>query len=242
MNVAVILAGGIGSRVGADRPKQFIEVLNKPIIAYTLEAFQRNQNIDIIEIGCHSLWIDYLRNIIRKCGITKAKWIVEGGLTFQETTLNCVNNLSDKAGLDDLILIHYAAAPFVKQRIIDDSIKVGERTGCAVASIPCYQLIGSKDGNVSKKWIDRDKCAQIVSPYAFRYEFLLKVYQEAKSKNLLETIEPHITSLIYALGYELHLSYSDQTNIKITTKEDLELFDGWVRMNRARVERGEDWL
>lgn len=242
MNVAIILAGGVGSRVGADRPKQFIDVLEKPIIAYTLEAFQRNKNIDIIEIGCHSSWIGYLKEIIIKYKITKAKWVVEGGDTFQETTMNCVDYLKDKIKNDDLVLIQYAAAPFVKQTIIDDSIRVGEQTGCAVAGTPCFQLLGSKDGDRSDRWVDRDKYMQIASPYAFKYNFLLKIYEEAKEKNILNAIEPHITSLIYALEYPLYLSYSDQTNIKITTKEDLDLFEGWVRMNQARVERGEEWL
>ena len=242
MNIAVILAGGVGSRVGADRPKQFIEVLGKPVIAYTLEAFQRNADIDVIEIGCHSSWIEYLKEIVERYNISKAKWIVEGGNTFQETTINCVNHLNNKISDSDLVLIQYAAAPFITQKIINDSIKVGKQTGCAVAATPCFQLLGTKNGYKSDKWVDRDLFTQIVSPYAIRFDFLKKIYSAAKTKGLIDIVEPHLTSLIYALGYSLNLSYSDQTNIKITTKEDLAMFEGWVRMNMARVAEGKEWL
>ena len=114
--------------------------------------------------------------------------------------------------------------------------------GWSVAATPCFQLIGSKDGNKSIKWIDRDSLVQIACPYAFKFGILLQVYKEAEEKKLLDIIEPHTTSLMYALGYSLNLSYSDQTNIKITTKDDLDLFEGWVRMNMARVKHGDDWL
>lgn len=243
MNVAVILAGGSGTRVGAERPKQFVEVLGKPVIAYTLEIFERNSHVDAVEVGCHEQWRDYLLEIIEKFGIKKVKWIVNGGDTFQETVLNCVNHMKGKISADDYVMLHYAAAPFTKQSIIDDNIRVAHEKGMSFAATPIYQLLGTNDeDSISNEWKDRDKFIQVACPQTFRYSYLLQIYKEAEKQGYLETVEPHTTSLMYALGLPLYKSYSDQTNIKITTKEDIALFEGWVRMNAARAENGETWL
>ena len=100
MIVAIILAGGVGSRVGADCPKQFVEVLNKPIIAYTAEIFQNNPEIDAIEIVCHKQWKNELFSIIKKYNLSKVKWIADGGETFQDSVMNGMNYLKDKISLE----------------------------------------------------------------------------------------------------------------------------------------------
>lgn len=242
MNYAIILAGGSGTRLGADRPKQFIDILDKPVLAYTLDIFQRNSNIDAIEIGCNVKWIDFCKEMIEKYNFSKVKWIVNGGETFQETVRNCVDNLKDKISKDDFVMIQYGAAPFTKQIIIDDAIKVAHEKGMSFAATPCYQLMGSNDDDKSLQWIDRDKNIEVACPQTFRFDYLLKIYEEAEKQGLLNKIEPHTTSLMYALNYPLYKSYSDQTNIKITTKEDLDLFEGWVLMNQKRLKEGKEWL
>lgn len=243
MNYAIILAGGSGTRLGANRPKQFIEILDKPILAYTLDIFERNNNIDFIEIGCNANWLDYCKELVDKYHISKVKWIVNGGETFQDTVKNCVDNLKGKINNDDLVLIQYGAAPFTKQIIIDDAIRVAKEKGMSFAATPCYQLMGSNDiDDKSLKWVDRDKQIQIACPQTFKFGLLLDIYNKAEEKGLLDKIEPHTTSLMYALGYPLYKSYSDQSNIKITTKDDLDLFEGWVLMNTKRVKEGKSWL
>ena len=93
MITAMILAGGNGTRVGADRPKQFVEILGKPILAYTVEIYQKNPNINSIEIVCHKNWIDYVKNMVKLENLTKVKWIVEGGNTFMESVISGINEL-----------------------------------------------------------------------------------------------------------------------------------------------------
>lgn len=232
MITAIILAGGVGSRVGADKPKQFVEVLNKPILAYTIEIFERHTEIDAIEIVCHREWKVYLENIVSKYNYKKVKWIVEGGDTFQASVINGINNLRDKIKEKDYVLIQYGAAPFTSEKIVTDVIRVMKEKDSAVTATPCFQLIGSMDGKTSNSWVDRDKLIQIACPYGFRYSYLLNIYKKAKEQGLIEKIEPHTTSLIYALGEHLNLAYGDQTNIKITTKEDLALFEGYVLMKQ----------
>lgn len=234
MITSIILAGGTGSRVGADRPKQFIEVLNKPVLAYTIDIFERHPEVDAIEVVCHKDWKDYLDNIIRVNKFTKVKWIVDGGDTFQTSCLNGVNNLRDKINKDDYVLIQYGAAPFTTSKIITDVIRVMKERKAAVSTTPCYQLMGTNDGITSKNWVDRDKYVQIACPSGFNFGYLLDVYKRADEKGLLDSVDPHVTSLVYALGDPLYQAYGDQTNIKITTKEDLDLFEGYVLMKENR--------
>lgn len=230
-NYAIILAGGVGSRVGADRPKQFVEILGKPVLAYTIEAYQNHPEIDGIEVVCVKSHVDYLKEMVSKYNYNKVKWICLGGATFQDSVYNGVQNLDGEINGRDVVMIHYGAAPFTSAEIISDAIRVCHEKGNAVSATPCFQLMGSNDGNgLSRSWVDRDKYVQIACPQCFKFNYIQQLYEEAIDKNLLSKVEPHTTSLMYLMGRTLHLSYGDQTNIKITTKEDLDLFEGYVLM------------
>ena len=234
-NYALILAGGVGTRVGKGVPKQFVEVLGKPVLAYTIEAYQNHPMIDGIEVVCVASYIQVLKALCRKFGYTKVRWICEGGVDFQHSVMNGVANLKRKIKGDDIVMIHYGAAPFTSERILTDAIKVACKRGSAVSMTPCFQLMGTNDNGVnSTKWVDRDKYAQIACPQAFRFSYLQDVYKRAEKSGLIDKIEPHTTSLMYALGDRLWFSYGDQTNIKITTKEDLEMFEGWALLHYQR--------
>lgn len=238
MITAIILAGGVGTRVGADRPKQFVEILGKPVLAYTIDIFEKHPEIDSIEIVCHKSWKEYLQEMLKKYQYRKVKWVTDGGNTFQDSVMNGIEYLHDKISLADYVLIQYGAAPFTSEKIVTDVIKVMKEKNNAVSATPCFQLMGSKDGDVSKKWVNRDLYTQIACPYGFRYDYLLGVYERAEQQGVIEKIEPHTTSLMYALGDEINLAYGDQTNIKITTKEDLDMFEGYVLMKQRREKIG----
>lgn len=237
MNVAIILAGGMGTRVGADTPKQFVKVLDKPVLAYTVEVYNRHAEIDAIEIVCLASHIEQLKSIMKEYNLNKVRWITKGGSTFQESVINGVNHLNGKVKDEDIVLIHYGASPFVTEEIISDGIKVcGEKGNCTSAS-PCYLLMGSNDdGQKSSQWVDRDKLMQLNCPQCFQYHIVRKLYEEAKEQNLLDKVEPHTTSLMFAMGKTIYFSKGNQTNIKITTKEDIDLFEGYVRMKKSRGE------
>lgn len=235
MITAIILAGGVGSRVGAIRPKQFIEVLDKPVLAYTIEIFEKHSEVDAIEIVCHKEWKLYLEDIILKYNYKKVQWIVEGGDTFQHSVMKGMNNLRNKINDEDYVLIQYGAAPFTSEKIVTDVIRVMKEKDSAVSATPCFQLIGSMNGETSNNWVDRDKLIQIACPYGFKYAYLLSIYKRGEELGLLKKVEPHTTSLMYELGEHLNLAYGDQTNIKITTKEDLELFEGYVLLKQQQL-------
>jgi 2-C-methyl-D-erythritol 4-phosphate cytidylyltransferase len=233
-NIAIILAGGVGSRVGANVPKQFIDVLGKPVLVYTIEIYQQNSEINAIEVVCHKNYIQYLQDIVKKYRLSKVKWIVSGGETFQDSCMNGVYFLADKIHREDRILIHYGAAPFTSQKIVTEAIKTCSEKGNAVCGVPCFQLMGTRDKEISKKWVNRDEYVQITCPYCFTYGSILDIYEEAKGKGLLEKVEPHVTTLMQFMGYKLYLSYGDQTNLKITTKEDLALFEGFILYKNSK--------
>lgn len=226
MITAMILAGGNGTRVGADRPKQFIEVLGKPILAYTIDIYQKNSNIDSIEIVCHKDWIAYINEVISTYAYSKVKWVVTGGSTFLESVSCGISELRKHIDRNDIVMIHYGAAPFTSQEILNDSIRVCKKNKMSVSCTPCYQLMGSNDDKeYSSSWIDRDKLVQICCPQSFRFSYLLELCDRGKKCGLIESVEPHITSLMFALGEKVYQSCGNQTNIKITTKEDVELFE-----------------
>lgn len=247
MNVALILAGGVGNRLGAKIPKQFIEVLGKPVLAYTIEAFEKHPQIDSVLVACVKPYIDYMWEMKKKYGLSKLKWVTEGGDTFQESVLNGVRYLEDKISRDDIVLIHFGASPFLTEDIISDCIMVCKEKGNAISATDYYVLSGKKKStksvadseNYSEEYIDRETIAVMNSPHAFKYGFIEDLYKEAIEKGVIDTVEPHTTTLMYAMGKKIYFSLGSQNNIKITRKEDLELFEGYIleqqRKSREKV-------
>ena len=149
--------------------------------------------------------------------------------------MNGVDNLKGTARPEDVLLVHYGASPFVSEEIITDGIRVCKEKGNCTSATPCYLLCGSNDdGEQSTRWVDRDAIMQLNSPQCFQYGYVKQLYQEAREQGLLDQVEPHTTSLMYRMGRTIYFSKGNQTNIKITTKEDLELFEGYVLMKQRR--------
>ena len=247
MNIAVILAGGVGSRFGANVPKQFVEVLGKPVIAYTIDPFEKHPDVDAILVVCVKPYIDYIWELKEKYGFSKLKWVTEGGATFQESVMNGVNFLADKAKPDDTVLFHFAASPFIKPDIIADVIRVCKEKGTNAISTTDYYLLSGKKkllssvsgkNNYTDEYINRDSVAVMNTPHAFQYQFIVDVYKEAMETGIIDTVEPHTTTLMYAMGKTIYFSKGSQSNIKITNKEDIELFEGYVlEQQRRRAEQ-----
>lgn len=237
MNIAVILAGGVGSRVGAGMPKQFVKILGKPVIVYTIEAFQKHEDIDAIEVVCVKSHIDYMKELVDTYGLSKVKWITEGGADFQGSVLNGINNLQDKCSEDDIVLVHFGASPFVEGDIIADAVRVCKLKGNAISTTPFYLLSGVRDDDEkTTKWIDRDTIACMNSPHAFRYGYIRDIYKRAVETGVIKEVEPHTTTLMYKMGETIYFSKGSQSNIKITTKEDLDLFEGYVLMKQRHAQ------
>ena len=235
-NIALIIAGGIGVRMHQDIPKQFINVHNKPVIVYTMEAFQQHPNIDGIEVVCLDGWHDILWAYARQFGITKLENIVSGGATGQESIRNGLYDLAKRYhDKDDIVLIHDAIRPMVNADIISDNIRVCRTYGNATTAIPCTSvMLRTSDSVVSEGQVPRDNLKITQTPQTFYIKELIEVHKEAIKMNL----EPSIAScaLYIEMGKKVYLSAGSEKNIKITTSEDIEIFSALVNSKRP------EWL
>ena len=153
-HVAIILAGGSGTRMGGAMPKQFLSLMDKPVIVYTLENFQRNENIDEILVVCIKDWIEHLKEILDEFKIPKVKWIVEGGATGHDSSRNGIFFLKDKLEDGDQVIIHDAARPILPQQAINEMLKVSHEKGNASLAIPCYEtVLFTEDGGKSGRFV-----------------------------------------------------------------------------------------
>lgn len=232
------MAGGVGNRVGADIPKQFIEVLGKPIIAYTLEIFENHPEIDGIELVCVKGFEETLLRIVEKYNISKFLKIIEGGKDYEHSIINGVQGLTGIANSDDVILIHWAASPFVSDDIISDNIKVCKEKGNAISACKPFLLYGLTNGDHADSVIDRDTFMCMTAPHSFLYQNIVEMYRKAEDLKLFDYIEPHTTNIMAELGISIYFSKGNQTNIKITTAEDLRLFEGYI-LSKLKHERNE---
>lgn len=219
-----------------DIPKQFINVQDKPVIVYTLEAFQQHPNIDAIEVVCLDGWHDILRAYARQFSITKLENIISGGETGQESIRNGLNDLIKRYhDDDDIVLIHDAIRPMVSADIISDNIRVCREYGNATTVVPCTSvMLRTEDSLISQQQVSRDNLKITQTPQSFFINELISVHKEAMKKNL----EPSIAScaLYIEMGKEIYLSAGSEKNIKLTTSEDIEIFASLLKGERP------EWL
>lgn len=221
-NYVIILAGGIGSRLGGPMPKQFLSLNDKPVIVHTLENFERNKNIDGIIIVCVRDWISHLKEILLEYKISKVIDIVEGGETGHDSTRNGIFYLREKLSSDDYIIIHDAARPILPQAAIDEMLKVAHDKGNASLAIPCYEtVIYTDDGNSGDKQLDRCKIMRIQTPQTYRYGEILPLYDMAEKENKHDFVYADLVLIYY--GKTVYFSKGFTNNIKITRKEDIPL-------------------
>lgn len=242
MNYVIIIAGGVGSRLGAPVPKQFIEVLGKPVIAYTMENFQNHPEIDAIELVCVEGYQNLLKEIVDKYGITKVTKIVKGGSEYERSIMNGVAGLEGIANPDDIVMIHWSASPFLNEEMISDNIRVCKEKGNAITASYSYLLYGTNDGDCAKKAVNRESFMTLSAPQSFLYKNIVAIYKQIEEKKLFETINEHHTTVFMAeLGIPLYFSKGSHTNIKITTKEDIDLFLGYQLAKKYKEDYRAEW-
>ena len=227
------MAGGVGNRVGAGIPKQFVEVLGKPVIAYTMQKLQKCSEIDYIVLSCVDGYQATLKKIADENSITKVLKIVTGGKDYEHSIINGVKGLKGIANPNDVVMIHWAASPFVSDEILNDCINVCKEKGNAISSCKSFLLYGTDNGDHADGIINRETFKSLSAPHCFLYKNILEFYRQVEEKHLFDTVEAHTTSLMAALKWPIYFSKGNQTNIKITTPEDLILFEGYVLYEQA---------
>ena len=237
MNVAVIVAGGSGSRMGQEIPKQFINVYDKPVIVYTLEAFQKHPQIDKIVVVCIDGWHDILSAYAKQFNITKLEQIVSGGETAQESLRNGVFSQEGICNDDDIIIIHDGVRPLVDDSVLSDVIIKCKEYGNAVTSMPYNeQIFVKKDENTTVQYIPRDTLRRVSTPQAYKFGKLLKSYKKAFAENIGIGPSSYTNTMMVDLGETLYFAAGSDKNIKLTTKDNLEMFKAFLRMEK------DEWL
>jgi len=234
MNIAIIIAGGVGSRMHSEVPKQFIEVNGKPIIIYTLEAFERHPEIDAIEVVCIEGWHTYLKQKAKEYGITKLKWIINGGDSGQASARNGLFNLENILNSDDVVVIHDAIRPILPQIIISDMLRVCYEQGNACASIPCHETLILTDNQISgRQSIERSTIRRVQTPQAYKYGEILSAHKQALKMGITHSV--YANTLMVELGKTIYFSLGFDNNVKITTPEDITLFKALLLMSEDEL-------
>ena len=238
MNIALIIAGGSGNRMGQDIPKQFMHVDGAPIIIHTMKAFEAHPDVDAIAIVCLKGWETVLQSYANQFCITKLKWIFYGGDSGMESIHNGIYGLKEEGCQDeDLVLIHDAVRPLLSQEIISSNIAICKAYGYAITGIQCREaILESEDGFTTKTSIPRDTLIRTQTPQTFRLGNILKVHESAREKGIVNSVAS--CTLIAELNedIEMHIVPGSEKNIKITTVEDLEMLKALMHTTK------ESWL
>ena len=236
-NVALLIAGGSGNRMGQDIPKQFMHVDGCPIIIHTMKCFQLHPDIDAIAVVCLKGWETVLQAYANQFSITKLEWIFPGGSTGMESIHNGIYGLKNEGCEDeDLVLIHDSVHPLLSQDIISSNIAICKAYGYAITGIQCREaILESEDGFVSSTSIPRDRLIRTQTPQTFRLKNIIDVHEEAKLKGIVNSVAS-CTLIAEVGGREMHIVPGSEKNIKITTVEDLEILKALMHTNK------DEWL
>ena len=235
MNIALIIAGGSGQRMKQDIPKQFINVYDRPVIIYTLQAFQNHPNIDAIAVVCLEGWEEILKAYAKQFNIDKLKWIFHGGSNGQESIKNGIMGLHEVCDGDDLVLIHDAIRPMVSQEIISENISCCIQNGSAITVIPCAEsMLLTDDRNSSTEMIHRDHLARTQTPQAFSLKKLVWAHEEAEKRGITNSIAT--CTLMIELGEKIYFSTGSEKNLKLTTTDDIEIFKALLHSQK------DEWM
>ena len=234
-NVALLIAGGSGNRMHQDIPKQFITVNERPVIVYTLEAFENHPAIDAIAVVCIQGWEQVLWAYAKQFNITKLKYIVPGGKNGQDSIRNGVFELEKHFDKDDLVLIHDAIRPMVSAEIISDNIRVAREFGNAITVIPCAEaMLQTEDGVVSVGSYPRDRLKRTQTPQAFKIGDICDLHRRALEAGITNSVAS--CTLKIEMGEQVYFSAGSEKNIKLTTVEDIDIFKALLAAKRS------DWL
>lgn len=218
-----------------DVPKQFLSVNDKPIIVYTMEAFQRHPEIDVIAVVCLEGWERTLEAYARQFNISKLKHIIPGGENGQSSIRNGVFELERHYQKDDLVLVHDAIRPMVSEEIISDCIHKTLEYGSGIASIPCAEaMVVTKTGTQATELYERDHLKRTQTPQGFPLRRLCDAHREALERGITNSVAS--VTLMLELGQEVKLSLGSEKNLKLTTVEDIDIFKALLLSRRA------DWL
>lgn len=231
-NIGLLIAGGTGARMHQDIPKQFLSVNDKPVIVYTIEAFQEHPEIDAIYIACLNGWQDILEAYVKQFNATKVKRIVKGGRNGQDSIRSGVYAIAEDFKDDDLILVHDAIRPMVSADIISDNIFKCRKYGNAITVIPCMEaMLKSEDERQSEESILRNSLFRAQTPQTISVKDAVALHKEALEKGITNSVAT--CTLLLELGKKVYFAKGSELNIKITTTDDITIFKALLSMQKS---------
>lgn len=231
-NIALLIAGGTGARMHQDIPKQFLSVNDKPVIIYTIEAFQNHPDIDAIYIACLNGWQDILQAYVKQFNAGKVKRIVKGGKNGQDSIRSGVYAIAEDFDDDDLILVHDAIRPMVSADIISDNIVKCKKYGNAITVIPCMEaMLKSEDEHYAKESILRNSLFRAQTPQTLSVKEAVSIHREALEKGIRNSVAT--CTLLLELGRDVFFAKGSELNIKITTTDDITIFKALLSMQKS---------
>lgn len=236
MNIALIFAGGIGSRMGSDTPKQFLEWNGKAIIIHTLNMFEKHSNIDEIVIACKEDWIEYTRELIQKEGIQKVVSIIPGGKTALDSQYYGLKKIRQLHSEEEIaVLIHDGVRPLVDAGTIKRNIDSVWKYGNAITVTKAIETVIkiNEEGSI-EEILNRDYCRMAKAPQSFRLNEILRAHEKAIEEGKHDFIDS--ASLMIHYGYTLHTVMGEPENIKVTTPSDYYMFLG-ISKNRENKQK-----
>ncbi len=233
MNTVIIVAAGSGTRFGAEKPKQFLEILGKPLIIHTLERFESCPTVDEIILVLPAVEIENFQKTVEKYNLKKLVKTTAGGKSRAESVFNGLNSIDSKR--TEIVAAHDGARPLVSREEITNTIEKARETGAACLVVGVTDTIKEvRDGKIVGT-IDRKQLRCAVTPQAFHYKILKRAYETA---NLSEAVTDECF-LVEKLGYEISVVEGSAQNIKITTQKDFalaEIFLNKIANRKSKIE------
>lgn len=223
MNIAVIFAGGVGTRMKTNGiPKQFLEINGIPIIIYTLRIFEEAKNIDAIVIAGLSTHLDYLKNLISKYNISKVLDIVPGGATGQESIFNALKAAGKVSNLEEsIVLIHDGVRPIIDEKLIDDNIENVKKYGTSISCVAQKETTIISESHTEVEEITKREDTFVArAPQSFYLKDILDAENIAFSKNDCNCIDSCSVMRKYGKYKKPHITICNSDNLKITTPDD----------------------
>ena len=226
---AVIVAGGKGTRTKMDVPKQFYEILGKPLLYYTVKKFCDEKTIDEIILVVPDDYLVYTNDFVKALNLDKVTKITTGGSTRQESVLNGIKEVNDKC---TLVAIHDGARPFIDKDAIKMCVLDAKKYGASAVGKKCVDTLKKADENLFiKETVNREEIWQINTPQIFKKDIILNAHIRAKEENIDATDD---CALLERLGYKIKITPTEKNNIKITTYDDIKYMEAFLNGS-------EDW-
>jgi len=223
MNIAVVLAGGVGSRVGADRPKQFLEIVGRMVIERSIDAFEANSMIDEIAVVINPMYVREMEEIVKRNCWKKVKRVLKGGEERYISTLSAIEAYGENEDVN--MLFHDAVRPMVSQEIINRVVKAMEQHDAVGVAVKVTDTVWEAEGDIIKSILDRNVLRKAQTPQAFKMRIIKEAYKRGLQDPNMGSTDDCGMVMRYMPEEEIFIVEGEERNMKLTYKEDISIIE-----------------